>query len=100
MNDEIKRDDARETGVVAEGLSRAGQSTATPWKTKSGRPHTWAFPKRNTGRNGPLMDQWQDDLYNLLMDRTEWGTVNDPKEGPLDVRQDAGRIGNSLCREK
>ncbi|HEY3265892.1 MAG TPA: M3 family metallopeptidase [Armatimonadota bacterium] len=52
------------------------------------------------GRTDPLMTKWQEDMYDLLLDRYPWGKVKDPATGKdLDVRQDEVTIGNSTDRD-
>ncbi|NMC82952.1 MAG: M3 family oligoendopeptidase [Armatimonadetes bacterium] len=100
VNDEIKKMTPAKLASFVKAYPPLGKYRYAVEDSMRGRPHTLGLSEEELlARTGPLMGQWQDDLYNLLMDRTEWGTVNDPKEGPLDVRQDAGRIGNSLYRE-
>lgn len=64
------------------------------------KPHTLSLPEEELlAKTSVLMTQWQEDEYDLLMDRAPWGTVTDPTTGKaLDVRQDAGQLNNSPIR--
>lgn len=64
------------------------------------KPHTLSLPEEELlAKTSVLMTQWQEDEYDLLMDRAPWGTVTDPSTGKrLDVRQDAGQLNNSPVR--
>ncbi|MEA2604145.1 MAG: oligoendopeptidase [Acidobacteriota bacterium] len=45
------------------------------------------------GALGPLTSEWQNDLYDRLLDRIPFGTVPSP-DGPLDVRRQQSVIAN------
>jgi oligoendopeptidase F len=66
-----------------------------------GKPHTLGLKEEELlAKTGPLMSQWQEDMFDLLLDRAPWGTVKDPQTGrDLNVRQDAAELNNSPVRE-
>jgi len=66
-----------------------------------GKPHTLSLKEEELLASvGPLMTRWQEDMFDLLLDRAPWGKVKDPDTGEeLDVRQDAARLNNSPVRE-
>ncbi len=64
------------------------------------RPHTLTLKEEQLlAATQPLVLKWQEDQYDLLLDRAPWGTVTDPAQGTLDVRQDVARIANSADRD-
>lgn len=65
------------------------------------KPHTLSLKEEELLAGiGPLLTRWQEDMYDLLMDRAPWGQVKDPAtDEMLDVRQDAARLSNSLDRD-
>jgi oligoendopeptidase F len=69
-------------------------------EARRARPHTLSLKEEELlAKTYPLMTQWQEDAYDLLMDRAEWGKVTDPETGKvLDVRQDGGQLNNSVTR--
>ncbi|HEY3411469.1 MAG TPA: M3 family metallopeptidase [Armatimonadota bacterium] len=64
------------------------------------KPHTLSLKEEELlGKTANLMTKWQEDQYDLLLDRYAWGKVKDTDGRELDVRQDAQQIGNSKSRE-
>lgn len=64
------------------------------------KPHTLSLKEEELlGKTANLMTKWQEDQYDLLLDRYTWGKVKDTDGRELDVRQDAQQIGNSKSRD-
>lgn len=65
-----------------------------------GKPHTLGLKEEELlAATTPLMTRWQEDMFDLLMDRAPWGRVTDPQTGEaLDVRRDAPQLSNSPIR--
>ncbi len=65
-----------------------------------GKPHTLSLKEEELlAATAPLMTRWQEDMFDLLLDRAPWGKVTDPESGEaLDVRQDAAQLNNSPVR--
>lgn len=64
------------------------------------KPHTLSLKEEELlGKTANLMTKWQEDEYDLLLDRYPWGKVKESDGTELEVRQDEQQIANSKNRD-